>query len=171
MKNILEIFNYRGVYSAAVTYLFGDLISSAGITYLSNSDSNTGNTPSTSPSFWVPLESLTLSGVPNGPKFAYAASGPIALSPSGGSVQLVSLTLPTGLWFVEAKAKNIGVSIGGFGSVQVMYPVVLVDVDEGKYEGIVFSPPATVSGITLNTIQGPGYSPEVSIKATPIITV
>jgi Ice-binding-like len=44
---------FSASYSATTTYAVGSKISYLGVTYISLQDSNTGNTPSTSPAFWA----------------------------------------------------------------------------------------------------------------------
>lgn len=43
---------YKGAYAAGTTYVIGDLVTSAGILYISSQASNIGHTPASSPAWW-----------------------------------------------------------------------------------------------------------------------
>lgn len=76
---------FRGAYNPATNYAAGDTISFNGSSYLSLTDSNAGQTPGSSPTFWAVLASAGTAGTkgdtgsvgPAGPQGATGTQGPI----------------------------------------------------------------------------------------------
>ncbi len=52
--------NYQGDYVAGTTYATGESVTYSGTQYVSKVDSNTGNTPDSSPTEWQEIESIAL---------------------------------------------------------------------------------------------------------------
>jgi len=165
--NLLSILRWAGGYSSAVSYAVNDVVEAAGGTYVSTIPGNIGNTPNSSPTDWAHITPV-VSGLPLGPKPIQLENGPVVLSSSAVSVQIGSITIPTGLYMVEFEVGNLTPQVSEFGSLGVQFPFYLVDAKAGKYEGLVYSEAAS-SGITVNTTQGPGYSFGFKAKATPVV--
>ena len=47
--------NFQGFYAAHRQFGRGDVVISAGVTFVSTQDNNVGNTPSSSPNFWTAI--------------------------------------------------------------------------------------------------------------------
>lgn len=167
---LFDTIRYRPFWQSSPTYGFGDVVlSPLGFYFVCYSVESTGNNPDTSGSYWYPLTNPNLVGTPSGPQSFKVANGPVALSPSGISVLVASITLPIGAWLVEAEVGDLAITASLFGSTTPLFP--LYSEDGKNYEGIYLSTSAIPSGINLSTVQGPGYSPSITIKAKPVVTL
>ena len=79
---------WRGAYSAGTTYAQGDGVSSSGVIYLSLVNSNIGNTPASSPTYWVSQAGGT--GVTNLATTGPITGGPITASGTIGCATCVT---------------------------------------------------------------------------------
>jgi hypothetical protein len=80
-------------YNSGTTYSIGTLATSAGILYNSIANSNTGNTPSTSPLFWAPLVSPYMSY--NSSTLLISLNAPTGFHSAG----FTNINQPLKLWF------------------------------------------------------------------------
>ena len=166
--NILDILHYQEAYNASVAYGVGDITNYSGIDYVSLLPGNLGNTPSSSSSFWANLAAPNPSSVgAQGPKELHFVNGPVSLSAVSGTVNLLTASIPQGLWLVKAAVGDITISLAGMGTVSTIFPMYLKDADKGEYEGLFVL--GNSSGIILNTNQGPGVSPVVKLTAQPVV--
>jgi hypothetical protein len=167
--NILDILVYQEAYNSGSTYSVGDVVNASGINYVSLLPANIGNTPVSSPTYWLSLSTPNPSSVgAQGPKELVFVNGPVNLSSVSGTVNLLTAAIPQGLWIIRAVVGDITPSLAGMGTVATIFPMYLKDADKGEYEGLFAL--GTSSGILLNTNQGPGVSPIVSLKAQPVVT-
>ncbi|MEA2602650.1 MAG: hypothetical protein QOF89_3642 [Acidobacteriota bacterium] len=80
-------FNWRGAWSSGISYTTGDAVSFNGSSYISLTDSNTGNPPDTSPASWdlVAQRGDTGAAGPTGATGATGAQGPAGAQGSPGA--------------------------------------------------------------------------------------
>ena len=90
------------------------------------------------------------------------------LTSVSGTVTLLTAAIPQGLWIIRSLVGNITPSLAGMGTVATIFPMYLKDAEKGEYEGLFAL--GSSSGIVLNTNQGPGVSPVVSLRAYPVVT-
>lgn len=95
---IAQGFNPRGVYSPTVTYAVNDLSAYQDVSYVSMIAGNLGNTPSTSPSAWQPINatSVNTDGAVTAGHLAVFADGTGAVIQDGGPAQKRWIAIASG---------------------------------------------------------------------------
>lgn len=90
--------NNRGAYSGATTYAINDMVTYDGALYISTADSNTGNTPSSSSSYWtLEVSSGAAATVTVGTITTLAAGGSATVTNSGTTnAAVLDFALPAG---------------------------------------------------------------------------
>lgn len=165
----IDVFTWWGEYSSTITYEYGAVVNYSGTNYVSITDLNEGNTPSSSPSQWASLAAPNPLGTgPSGPQELTFVNGPVTLSDSEESVTLISADIPQGVYKIKATVGNITVALAGSGTVSILFPLYLVDAAKGVYEGVLYF--GSSSGLSLTSNQGPGTSNSIVLVATPIVT-
>lgn len=164
--NPFDVLHYTQEYISSYTYGVGDVAEYSGINYVSMGNANNNNTPNSSPSWWASLSAPDPLAVGSlGPQAIVFANGPQTLT-SGTNTTLLSATIPQGVYAVTVKVGNITISLGGFGTVSTLYPLTLVNPDNGTYEG--FFAFGNSSGLNIISNQGPGSSYATVLTAKPV---
>jgi hypothetical protein len=131
--------SFKGTYNAGTTYSVGDAVSYSGSSYISSLPANTGNQPSSSPTFWALLAEQGATGA-TGPIGPIGLIGPTGLTGLKGNT---GATGPAGAAGAAGATGATGPIVGGTYSSTVAYPAGAVV----SYNGVTYLAIAASTGV------------------------
>lgn len=126
-------FNPRGAYSAGATYAINDIASESGTSYISLQDGNIGNTPSSSPAYWMVNSAKGETGTAgtNGTNGANTTATDVTFTPTGN---ISATTVQTALAEVDTEKLNKAAGVAtGLKEVSTAISVATIDLNASNY--------------------------------------